>query len=44
MEDRIIGRGLTFDDVLLSPAYSEVMPSEVKITKSPEASCTWRLS
>jgi len=29
MEDRIAYRGLTFDDVLLEPAYSEVMPSEV---------------
>ncbi|GAB4136349.1 MAG: IMP dehydrogenase [Planctomycetaceae bacterium] len=29
MQDRITARGLTFDDVLLEPAYSEVMPSEV---------------
>ena len=27
MEDRIVARGLTFDDVLLEPAYSEVMPN-----------------
>ncbi len=26
MEDRIAYRGLTFDDVLLEPAYSEVCP------------------
>ncbi|MCA9039324.1 MAG: IMP dehydrogenase [Planctomycetaceae bacterium] len=29
MQDRIVFEGLTFDDVLLQPAYSEVMPSEV---------------
>jgi len=29
MEDRITARGLTFDDVLLEPAYSAVMPTEV---------------
>ena len=28
---RIFGKGLTFDDVLLMPAYSEILPSEVKI-------------
>ncbi len=31
MQDRIAYRGLTFDDVLLEPAYSEVMPGEVNI-------------
>ena len=31
---KITGTGLTFDDVLLLPAYSEVLPSEVD-TKSP---------
>jgi IMP dehydrogenase len=31
MQDRIAYRGLTFDDVLLEPAYSEVMPAEVNI-------------
>ena len=30
--DRIIGEGLTFDDVLLVPAYSEVLPREVSLT------------
>ena len=28
---RIFGQGLTFDDVLLMPAYSEILPSEVII-------------
>ena len=31
MEERIAYRGLTFDDVLLEPRYSEVMPSEVEV-------------
>ncbi|MFQ5732311.1 MAG: IMP dehydrogenase [Planctomycetaceae bacterium] len=31
MKDRIVSRGLTFDDVLLEPCYSEVMPSEVSV-------------
>jgi len=31
MEERISYRGLTFDDVLLEPGYSEVVPSEVEI-------------
>ncbi|MCS7169704.1 MAG: IMP dehydrogenase, partial [Candidatus Kapabacteria bacterium] len=29
--ERIVGEGLTFDDVLLVPAYSEVLPSEVDV-------------
>lgn len=29
MHDRIIAQGVTFDDVLLVPAYSEVTPAEV---------------
>ncbi|HEV8001567.1 MAG TPA: IMP dehydrogenase, partial [Planctomycetaceae bacterium] len=32
MEDRICYRGLTFDDVLLEPAYSESLPSEVEVS------------
>ena len=32
MDDRIAYRGLTFDDVLLEPAYSEVLPSEVDVS------------
>ncbi len=31
MEDRIIVRGLTFDDVLLEPAFSDVLPSECDV-------------
>ena len=31
MEDRIVYRGLTFDDVLLEPGYSEVVPREVDV-------------
>ena len=30
--DRIIGEGLTFDDVLIIPRYSEVLPYQVNIT------------
>ena len=29
---RIIGDGITFDDVLLVPSYSEVIPNQVDIT------------
>ncbi len=31
-EDRIVSDGLTFDDVLLIPAYSEVLPREVNLS------------
>jgi IMP dehydrogenase len=31
MENKIIGEGLTYDDVLLIPAYSEVLPREVDL-------------
>lgn len=31
MHDRIAYKGVTFDDVLLEPAYSDVMPGEVQI-------------
>ena len=30
--DKFIGEGLTYDDVLLIPAYSEILPRDVKIT------------
>ena len=30
--DKVVMDGLTFDDVLLIPAYSEVLPCEVKLT------------
>ncbi|MBE0676255.1 MAG: IMP dehydrogenase [Bacteroidales bacterium] len=32
IEDKILFEGLTFDDVLLIPAYSEVLPREVDLT------------
>ncbi|HUG91114.1 MAG TPA: IMP dehydrogenase [Planctomycetaceae bacterium] len=32
MDDRLAYRGLTFDDVLLEPAYSAVMPGEVDVS------------
>ena len=28
----IIGEGITFDDVLLVPAYSKVIPNQVDVT------------
>jgi IMP dehydrogenase len=31
MQERIAYQGITFDDVLLEPAYSEVLPSEVDV-------------
>lgn len=31
-QDKFIGEGLTYDDVLLLPAYSEVLPREVELT------------
>jgi IMP dehydrogenase len=31
-QDKFAGEGLTFDDVLLLPAYSEVLPREVSLT------------
>lgn len=31
MQDRIAYKGLTFDDVLLEPGYSELVPSEVEL-------------
>ena len=30
-ENKILGEGLTYDDVLLVPAFSEVLPREVSI-------------
>lgn len=32
LKDRIMQEGITFDDVLLVPAYSEVLPREVSLT------------
>lgn len=31
MQDKLTGTGLTFDDVLIAPRYSEVVPSEVSV-------------
>ena len=31
-EDKLLYEGLTFDDVLLIPSYSEVLPREVDLT------------
>src|SRR5712671_397601 len=31
MQDRIAYQGITFDDVLLEPAYSEVLPRDVDV-------------
>ncbi|MFV0446263.1 MAG: IMP dehydrogenase [Planctomycetaceae bacterium] len=30
MQDRVLGEGLTFDDVLLLPAFSEIVPADVE--------------
>jgi len=30
-QNKFVGEGLTYDDVLLVPAYSEVLPREVNI-------------
>lgn len=32
LSDRVIAEGITFDDVLLVPAYSEVLPREVNLS------------
>ena len=32
IRDRIIGEGITFDDVLLVPSYSEVIPNQVDLS------------
>ena len=29
--EKILGKALTFDDVLLVPAYSEVLPDQVRL-------------
>ena len=39
---KIIGEGITFDDVLLVPSYSEVIPNEVDL--STELTKTIRLN
>ena len=32
LNDKLVGEGLTFDDVLLVPAYSEVLPRNVDVS------------
>ncbi len=32
LDDRVVSRGLTFDDVLLLPSYSEVVPREIDVS------------
>ncbi len=32
MQEKILGQAITFDDVLLQPAYSEVVPAEVDVS------------
>jgi len=32
MEERIIGEGISFDDVLIVPAYSEILPAETDVS------------
>ena len=32
---KIIGESITFDDVLLVPSYSEVIPNQVDLTTHP---------
>ena len=31
---QIIGEGITFDDVLLVPSYSKIVPNEVEIGRA----------
>jgi IMP dehydrogenase len=33
-KDKFAGEGLTYDDVLLVPSYSDIMPRDVDITSS----------
>lgn len=39
---KVLGEGLTYDDVLLVPAYSEVLPRDVNITSMFSRSITMR--
>jgi IMP dehydrogenase len=43
MQDKIILEGITFDDVLLLPGYSEVVPSEVDVRTRLTAQITLNL-
>ena len=37
MHDRIAYQGITFDDVLLEPAYSDVVPRDVEVRTQLQA-------
>ena len=37
---QIIGEGITFDDVLLVPSYSQVIPNQVDLTLAQEPDST----
>ena len=41
---KFIGEGLTYDDVLLVPAYSETLPREVSLDTHFTKNITWALS
>ncbi len=43
MKDKLITTGLTFDDVLIEPRYSEVVPSEVDVSTRLTASIAMKL-
>ena len=40
-QNKIVGEALTYDDVLLVPAYSKILPKDVEI-KSPNQSFKFR--
>src|SRR6195952_1551145 len=40
MQDRIASQGITFDDVLLEPAYSEMLPRDVDVKTRLTANIT----
>ena len=42
MHDRIACQGITFDDVLLEPAYSDVIPADVDVRIFGEPMHFWR--
>jgi IMP dehydrogenase len=41
--DKFVGEGLTYDDVLLLPAYSEVLPREVSLSTSFSRNISMRI-
>ena len=36
-QNKIVGEALTYDDVLLVPAYSKILPKDVEIKSKPAA-------